>query len=62
MIKMLGDMTSRKLPMFGPLPVRIMAGILFIVQGLPKLENISVNQGYFGSLGLPLNWSFPLLY
>jgi putative oxidoreductase len=53
MIKMFGDKTSRKLLMFGPLPVRIMAGILFIAQGLPKLENISVNQGFFGSLGLP---------
>jgi putative oxidoreductase len=39
--------------MFGPLPIRIMAGIAFIVAGLPKLENISVNQGFFGSLGLP---------
>jgi uncharacterized membrane protein YphA (DoxX/SURF4 family) len=27
--------------MFGPLPIRIMAGIAFIVAGLPKLENIA---------------------
>ena len=60
MTKMLGDKTSRKLLMFGPLPVRIMAGILFIVQGLPKLENISVNQGSFGSLGLPPQLVLPI--
>jgi uncharacterized membrane protein YphA (DoxX/SURF4 family) len=34
-------MTSRNLPVFGPLPIRIMAGIAFIVAGLPKLQNIS---------------------
>jgi putative oxidoreductase len=45
-------MISRKSLFFGPFPVRIMAGIAFIVAGLPKLQNISVAQGYFGSLGL----------
>jgi putative oxidoreductase len=53
-------MTSRKLQMFGPLPIRIMAGIAFIVAGLPKLENISVNQGSFGSLGLPPELVLPI--
>lgn len=48
--------------MFGPLPIRIMSGIAFIVAGLSKFENISVNQGFFGSLGIPLNWSFLLFY
>jgi putative oxidoreductase len=46
-------MTSRELLMFGPLPIRILAGIAFIVAGLPKFENISINQGFFDSLGLP---------
>ena len=46
--------------MFGPLPIRIMAGIAFIVAGLPKLENISVNQGFFGSLGLPPELVLPI--
>jgi putative oxidoreductase len=46
--------------MFGPLPIRIMAGIAFIVAGLPKFENISVNQGYFGSLGLPPELVLPI--
>jgi putative oxidoreductase len=54
-------MTSlRKLLMFGPLPIRIMAGIAFIVAGLPKLENIAVNQGFFGSLGLPPELVLPI--
>lgn len=53
-------MTPRKLQMFGPLPVRIMAGIAFMVAGLPKLENISVNQGFFGSLGLPPDLVLPI--
>jgi uncharacterized membrane protein YphA (DoxX/SURF4 family) len=39
-----------------------MAGIAFIVAGLPKLQNISINQDILGALGFPLNWSFLLLY
>ena len=53
-------MTSRKLVMFGSLPIRIMAGIAFIVAGLPKLANIAVNQGFFGSLGLPPELVLPI--
>lgn len=53
-------MTSRNLPVFGPLPIRIMAGVAFIVAGLPKLQNISINQGYFGSLGLPPELVVPI--
>jgi putative oxidoreductase len=53
-------MTPRKLQMFGPLPVRIMAGIAFMVAGLSKLENISSNQGFFGSLGLPPDLVLPI--
>ena len=53
-------MVSKKLLMFGPLPIRIISGIAFIVDGLPRLENISVNQGYFGSLGLPPELVLPI--
>lgn len=53
-------MTSRNLPVFGPLPIRIMAGVAFIVAGLPKLQNISINQGYFGSLELPPELVVPI--
>jgi putative oxidoreductase len=46
-------MISKKLLMFGPLPIRILAGITFIAHGLPKFENIAGTQGFFGSVGLP---------
>ena len=37
-----------------------MSGIVFIVVGLPKLQNISISQGYFGSLGLPPELVIPV--
>jgi putative oxidoreductase len=46
--------------MFGPPPIRIVAGIAFIVAGLPKLENISINQGFFSGLGLPPEFVLPI--
>ena len=39
--------------MFGPLPIRILAGILFIVHGLPKFEDVTSTQDFFGSVGIP---------
>src|SRR5215475_995390 len=53
-------MISRQLLIFGPLPIRIIAGIVFVVAGLPKLENIPVNQGFFSSLGLPPELVLPI--
>src|SRR5919108_4705088 len=46
-------MVSKKLLMFGPLPIRILAGITFLAHGLPKFENIAGTQGFFGSVALP---------
>ncbi len=46
--------------MLGPFPIQILAGIAFIVAGLPKLENISVNQGFFSSRGLPRELVLPI--
>jgi putative oxidoreductase len=43
---------SHKLLVFGPLPIRILAGTIFLAHGLPKLENIARTQGFFGSIGL----------
>lgn len=37
-----------------------MAGDAFIVAGLPKLQNIYVNQGFFISLGLPPDLLIPI--
>jgi putative oxidoreductase len=53
-------MNSRELLMFGPLPIRVIAGIAFIVAGLPKFENISINQGFFSSIGLPPDLLVPI--
>src|SRR5215207_106904 len=53
-------MVSKKLLMFGPLPIRILAGITFIAHGLPKFENIAETQGFFGSIGLPPELALPI--
>jgi putative oxidoreductase len=42
-------MISKRLMVFGPLPIRILAGILFIAHGLPKFENIGGTQGFFAA-------------
>jgi putative oxidoreductase len=46
-------MTFQKLNTFGPLPIRIVAGIAFILHGAPKLQNIVGTQGFFSSISLP---------
>ncbi|HEX2472184.1 MAG TPA: DoxX family protein [Nitrososphaera sp.] len=46
--------------MFGPLPIRILAGILFIVHGLPKFEDVAGTQGFFGSVGIPPELVVPI--
>ncbi|CAN5248657.1 DoxX family oxidoreductase CatD [soil metagenome] len=53
-------MVSKRLSMFGPLPIRILAGITFIAHGLPKFENVAGTQGFFGSIGLPPELAFPI--
>ncbi len=45
---------------FGPLPIRIMAGIAFIIHGYPKFENIAGLQGFMGSLGVPAELALPI--
>jgi putative oxidoreductase len=40
------NMNSHKLLAYGPLPVRILAGITFIAHGLPKFEDIAGTQGF----------------
>jgi putative oxidoreductase len=46
--------------MLGPLPIRILAGILFIAHGLPKFEDIGRTQCFFGSVGIPLELAVPI--
>ena len=46
-------MYLEKISTFAPLPIRIMAGIAFILHGLPKFENLQGTQGFFASVGIP---------
>jgi putative oxidoreductase len=45
---------------FSPLPLRIIAGISFILHGLPKLSGIDKTSGFFGSIGLPPELALPI--
>ena len=53
-------MNSHKLLAYGPLSIRIVAGITFIAHGLPKFENIAGTQGFFGSVSLPPELAIPI--
>ncbi len=53
-------MNPNKLRVYGPLPIRILAGITFIAHGLPKFEDIAGTQGFFGSIGLPPELAIPI--
>ena len=46
-------MHLEKISVFAPLPIRIMAGIAFIIHDLPKFENLQGTQGFFASVGIP---------
>jgi putative oxidoreductase len=54
-------MVYEKLAQYGPLPIRILAGIAFIMHGLPKLSNISGTEDFFASMvGLPAELALPI--
>jgi putative oxidoreductase len=53
-------MSLERISSFGPLPIRIIAGIAFIIQGLPKFSNIHGTQGLLGSFGLPPELALPI--
>jgi putative oxidoreductase len=49
------------LAQYGPLPVRILAGIAFIMHGLPKLSNIAGTENFFANMvGLPAAMALPI--
>jgi putative oxidoreductase len=52
--------SKEQLLMFGPVPIRILAGILFIVHGLPKFEDVTSTQDFFGSVGIPPELVVPI--
>lgn len=47
------SISKEKLSSFAPLPIRLIAGIAFILHGLPKLGDIGGTQGFFSSVGIP---------
>jgi putative oxidoreductase len=54
-------MAYEKLAQYGPLPVRILAGIAFIIHGLPKLSNIAGTEYFFANMvGLPASMALPI--
>ena len=55
------SLLRQRLISFGPLPIRIIAGIAFIVHGLPKLANVVGTEAFFASkVGLPGALALPV--
>src|ERR671923_69639 len=54
-------MVYEKLTQYGPLPLRILTGIAFIIHGLPKLSNITGTEHFFANMiGLPAALALPI--
>ena len=53
-------MNIQRLSNYGPLPIRILAGISFIAHGIPKLVDPAMTQGFFGNIGLPPEMAIPI--
>jgi putative oxidoreductase len=50
-----------KLAQYGPLPIRILAGIAFIIHGLPKLSDVVGTEHFFANMvGLPASMALPV--
>ena len=53
--------SKKKLDQYGPLPIRILAGIAFIAHGLPKLSNVPGTEHFFSNMmGLPAAMALPI--
>ncbi|MGD9533052.1 MAG: DoxX family protein [Candidatus Nitrosocosmicus sp.] len=48
-------MQIEKISAFSPLPIRIMAGVAFILHGMPKFNDLLGTQGFFASVGIPVD-------
>jgi putative oxidoreductase len=49
------------LTQYGPFPIRIIAGIAFILHGLPKLSNLPGTEDFFDNMvGLPAALALPV--
>jgi putative oxidoreductase len=53
-------MNSLQLMKFGPLPIRILAGLALMLHGLPKITDISGVQSFFPNIGLPPELAIPV--
>ncbi len=53
-------MNIQILSLYGPLPIRILAGIAFIIHGIPKLVDPAMTQGFLGNIGLPPELAIPV--
>jgi putative oxidoreductase len=53
-------MNIQKLSTYGPLPIRLLAGIAFMAHGIPKLTDPAMTQGFFGNIGLPPEMAIPI--
>lgn len=47
---------------YGLLPIRIMAGVVFIAHGIPKFYDISGGYGFFQSINLPTELFMPIAF
>lgn len=47
---------------YGLLPIRIMAGVVFIAHGIPKFYDISGGYGFFQSINLPTELLMPIAF
>jgi putative oxidoreductase len=53
-------MNIQEISLYGPLSIRILAGITFIAHGIPKLVDPTMTQGFFGNIGLPPEMAIPI--
>ncbi len=59
-IKELSSPLSQRLMQFAPLPIRIVAGLSFILHGIPKFQSPDQVAGFFGQIGLPAEMVIPI--
>ena len=55
-------MNSLQLMKFGPLPIRILAGLTLLLHGLPKITDLTGVQSFFPNLGLPPELAIPVTF
>jgi putative oxidoreductase len=54
-------MIYETLTQYGPFPIRTLAGIAFIIHGLPKLSNLTGTEHFFTNVvGLPATLALPV--